>query len=779
MVCCLCNKTGSCRKCKCAKNGRKCSECQPSKLGRCQNTSVSEDKSPNPSVSTTPPSIQANSSRASISDSTSHQSANSNEAGVVAGQKPTNTAGSVGENQQYAINDYPSTQPGLPDYHPISESTFSWGSYDARAFTESLNKVYYEVVHWRPNAFLVPYGKVGSAFVSELARLFGAFSAASALESVALKAATVLPILLLQKPSRTSKSKEHISCLQRRLVTWLEGDLQELLSEGRAIQSRLRNANPSRKHDDAIARTFAKLMSRGKTKAALRPIAKKITGTPLRLDDVIDTGASGKKQVQDVMISKHPPSAPVHPEAISNSEPKPFHPVIFDALDASCIRSAALRTEGAAGPSGIDALGWRRLCTSYNSASNQLCQSLAATARRLCTCYVDPKSISALTACRLMALNKNPGVRPIGIGETVRRILAKAILSITKGDVQEAVGTIQLCAGQLAGIEAGVHATRVLFEDECSEAALLVDATNAFNSLNRKTALQNVQRICPSIATTLINTYREPAELFMDGNILLSREGTTQGDPLAMPMYAIAMVPLIKALESKVHQTWYADDATGVGKLSNVHTWWDEISVIGPRHGYYANAAKTWLVTTEEHYSAARITFAGTDVNITKEGRPHLGAPLGSTDYKKLFLEVKVKGWCKEIETLMSIAHSQPQAAFTAFTHGFTSKWSFLSRDVPDIHLHMQPLEDAIQSMLLPALTGRPPFNALERELVALPARLGGLGLFNPVYQSSLEFRASLKVTRSFTEAIVNRNRELLIMTSLLVRSLPKGKFQP
>ena len=170
---------------------------------------------------------------------------------------------------------------------------------------------------------------------------------------------------------------------------------------------------------------------------------------------------------------------------------------------------------------------------------------MAATAKRLCTCLVDPLSVSSLMACRLMALNKNPGVRPISICKTVRRIISKAILSVTKGDIQDAVDTTQLCAGQIAGIEAGIHSVRDLFNKKETEGVLLVDASNAFNSLNRQTALQNARRLCPSLATMLINTYREPTDLFVDGDVLSSREGTTQGDPLAMPMYAIATAPLI------------------------------------------------------------------------------------------------------------------------------------------------------------------------------------------------------------------------------------------
>ena len=72
-----------------------------------------------------------------------------------------------------------------------------------------------------------------------------------------------------------------------------------------------------------------------------------------------------------------------------------------------------------------------------------------------------------------------------------------------------------------------MHATDLLFKQEDTEAILLVDATNAFNSLNCLSALHNIQRLCPSLGTALINSYREPTELFVDGDVLYSREGTT------------------------------------------------------------------------------------------------------------------------------------------------------------------------------------------------------------------------------------------------------------
>ncbi len=159
----------------------------------------------------------------------------------------------------------------------------------------------------------------------------------------------------------------------------------------------------------------------------------------------------------------------------------------------------------------MDAYAWRRLCTSFKSSSNSLCESLDLTARRVCSEYVDPSSLAPLLASRLIALDKNPGVRPIGIGETPRRIIAKAVLRVTRGDIQDAAGSVQLCAGQIAGVEAAIHAVQKCFHRYETEAVLLVDASN---SLNRDAALHNIRFICPSISTILINTYRAPSELF-------------------------------------------------------------------------------------------------------------------------------------------------------------------------------------------------------------------------------------------------------------------------
>lgn len=97
---------------------------------------------------------------------------------------------------------------------------------------------------------------------------------------------------------------------------------------------------------------------------------------------------------------------------------------------------------------------------------------------------------------------------------------------------------------------------------EHTEAILQVDATNALNSLNRQSTLHNIQVLCPSLATVLINMYRRSAELFIDGETILSWEGSTQGDPLAMGMYALDVLPLINELDHLVQEVRFTDDVS-------------------------------------------------------------------------------------------------------------------------------------------------------------------------------------------------------------------------
>ena len=81
-----------------------------------------------------------------------------------------------------------------------------------------------------------------------------------------------------------------------------------------------------------------------------------------------------------------------------------------------------------------------------------------------------------------------------------------------------------------------------IFEDNKTEAMLLIDAANAYNSVNCQVYLQNICIICPLVDTYVTNCYTLPSRFFIIGRTEIpSSEGTIQGNPTAMSRYAIAL----------------------------------------------------------------------------------------------------------------------------------------------------------------------------------------------------------------------------------------------
>ena len=168
-------------------------------------------------------------------------------------------------------------------------------------------------------------------------------------------------------------------------------------------------------------------------------------------------------------------------------------------------------------------------------------------------------------------------------------------------------------------------------------------ARNAFNSLNRQVGLRNIQHLCLSLSPLVTNTYRHPANLYVGGETIKSSEGTTQGDPIAMPIYALGVLPLIQAVGvDGATQSWFADDSGAGGKLVKLRQWWDLLVEKGPSYGYYPNAEKTVLSVKPELYADAVQIFDGTGVTINTNGCRYLGAAIGSTDFTTAYVDGKI-----------------------------------------------------------------------------------------------------------------------------------------
>ena len=155
--------------------------------------------------------------------------------------------------------------------------------------------------------------------------------------------------------------------------------------------------------------------------------------------------------------------------------------------------------------------------------------------------------------------------------------MQKCVLLVCGNKGKEARGVDQLCVGLNAGIDGGIHAVKRLLQEHSHQEKwgfLLVDACNAFNEEgNRMWTLWMIRHEWASGPQFVFNCYRHfvilvlhtGSDLFLT---ILSKEGVTQDDLLAIVMYGVGLLPLICILlkaVSDMHQPWYADDA-GAGR---------------------------------------------------------------------------------------------------------------------------------------------------------------------------------------------------------------------
>ena len=111
-----------------------------------------------------------------------------------------------------------------------------------------------------------------------------------------------------------------------------------------------------------------------------------------------------------------------------------------------------------------------------------------------------------------------------------------------------------------------------MFSKESTEAVLMVDASNAFNAIYREAFLHNTKILCPSISAYVNNCYSSPRDLYIQGGqSIKSEEGTTQGDPTAMAIYALGITPLFASASKQVA---FADDLNGIGTVELLKKWW-------------------------------------------------------------------------------------------------------------------------------------------------------------------------------------------------------------
>ena len=261
------------------------------------------------------------------------------------------------------------------------------------------------------------------------------------------------------------------------------------------------------------------------------------------------------------------------------------------------------------------------------------------------------------------------------------------------------------------------------------------------------------------------NCYSLPSRLFVIGGFeIKSCEGTTQGDPIAMSVYAIAIIPLmlmvLEITSNSSEMLAYADDFTAGGTIESLKYWWDTLCKLGPKFGYYPQASKTWLIVKDAYVKKSNEIFKNSSIQTTSTGQRHLGAVIGTTEYKQEYMNEKITTWIEEIRMLSEIAKTEPQSAYICFTSGFKHKITYYMRTIPNISHLLQKIDDVILANFIPAITGGKNVSEIERKLLSLPVKLGGLGI--PIFSEicETEYWNSLIITENLRNNIIQQNRQ-------------------
>ena len=194
-------------------------------------------------------------------------------------------------------------------------------------------------------------------------------------------------------------------------------------------------------------------------------------------------------------------------------------------------------------------------------------------------------------------------------------------------------------------MEVAIHSMKMMYEDENTDEILLLDASKAFNSLNRQSFLHNVSYVCPSVAIFVKNCYSSPSRLFIVGiTKIASRVRTAQGDPVSIAIYSLEVTPLINMLidkllsEDSVNVTVmaYADDSSAAGNLQDLKRWWSVLTEISLKFGYYPEPTKTWQVVKRCVSEKVESAFFGTKIKITTEVHKYVCGSVGTRKFKDL-----------------------------------------------------------------------------------------------------------------------------------------------
>ena len=186
-----------------------------------------------------------------------------------------------------------------------------------------------------------------------------------------------------------------------------------------------------------------------------------------------------------------------------------------------------------------------------------------------------------------------------------------------------------------------------------------------------------------------------------------------------------------------------------------LYNWYNHLSQEGKKCGYLVNGSKSWLIVKSDVLADEAKRVFGDEVNVTTEGQRHLGSVIVSQEFKDQYCREIILRWKGELKALSEIARSQPHAAYTVLLKGYKSKFTFFMRTIESFEDYVDPIQEAIDDLLLPTLFGQTePLPSDLRQLVTLTPAQGGLGVPKLRFKNPQQFAASTSITAPHVDSI-------------------------
>ena len=376
-----------------------------------------------------------------------------------------------------------------------------------------------------------------------------------------------------------------------------------------------------------------------------------------------------------------------------------------------------------------------------------------------------------LAGGNLVALEKNkpncpPDIRPIAVGEAIRRLAGKCLCFMTKAKAHDFLAPFQHGVACQGGAEKIIHGLRSCVDEHWHEvdfAVLKIDLHNAFNRVSRQAVLNACALHIPELLPWSQWCYGQHPALWHSLGTISSEIGVQQGDPLGPLLFCLVLQQIILAIaedvdcESLLFHHWYIDDGVVAGPVAAIARVLAIIQESGPPLSLNINIAKCELFSSRDLSSFPE--------EMRRSNVPHfeiLGAPIGDLVFCAKFVAQKQLEASKLLKELEAVGSFDPQVALLLLRQcGSFCRLVHLARNTPPLLVNEAfALFDDFMQQCFSECTAVDA-SAATWQQAQLSLKRGGLGL------RSLSFHSPAAYIASFLSSGLSPSSDRYISSSL------------